>query len=72
MEMNIKQITDYIDTHLAKATKYPSDAKTFMHQAFGALEFYLLGNPEDFNLLEQMWSNTYKPQFEKIIYNKEA
>lgn len=70
--MNIKQILNYIDTRIAKAAIYPSDAKTFMNQAFGALDFYLLNNPNDFNQLEQMWNNTYKPQFEKIIYNQEA
>ena len=41
--------------------------ETWIHQAFGAVQFYIIQNPEDFEEVEIMW-NKYKPHFERHIW----
>jgi hypothetical protein len=47
-------------------------AHNFEHQAYGAVEFFLLSNyqthPDLTKKMEELWSDTYRPQFENLIW----
>lgn len=43
----------------------------WMHQAFGAVQFYAtISELRDFDALEHMWNNIYKPAFERCIWGQ--
>lgn len=55
---------------LRMAKQTPSEAKIFMHQAFGAVSFYLIGRPdEETNEIAIMWEN-YIEKFVDIMLGK--
>ena len=41
----------------------------FMHQAFGALQYYLFVWPDEEEEVSALW-DIYKPQFEEVIYGE--
>lgn len=41
----------------------------FMHQAFGALQYYLFVWPDEEEEVSALW-DIYKPQFEEAIYGE--
>ena len=67
----MEKLLQYIETHLKWAAQTPESAKTFFHQAFGAVQFYIIEHnlyDEEFTALETKWNTTYKPAFEAIMY----
>ena len=45
------------------------DRMKYLHQAFGAVEFYsaITHSTEEWSQIEQMW-DYYKPKFEELVY----
>lgn len=41
--------------------------QVFMHQAFGAVQYYLFVWPDEEDEASALW-DIYKPQFEELIY----
>ena len=67
----MEKLLQYIENHLKWASQTPESAKVFFHQAFGAVQFYIIEHnlyDEEFTALETKWNTTYKPAFEAIMY----
>ena len=44
-----------------------ANPQTFMHQAFGGVQYYLFVWADEQEEVEELWDK-YKPQFEELIY----
>ena len=44
-----------------------ANPQTFIHQAFGAVQYYLFVWPDEEDEVSALW-DVYKPQFEELIY----
>lgn len=67
----MEQLLNYIGNLLAWASQTPNHATAFFHQAFGAVQFYMIEHDlrgNQYTELETRWNTTYKPAFEAIIY----
>jgi hypothetical protein len=65
------KLLNHIETLLKWANQTPDHAKTFLHQAFGALQFYIIEHglsASEYVDLETKWNTTYRPAFEAIMY----
>lgn len=52
---------------LADCVRATRNREIWINQAFGAVQFYINQNPDDYEDVEKMWSR-YKPQFELHIW----
>lgn len=69
----MEKLINFIEMQLRWAKQTPESAKVFFHNAFGALQFYIIEHSlhnEDYAELETLWNETYRPQFEKIVYGE--
>jgi hypothetical protein len=68
--MTREQLLQYIESRINYATNYnngPDTQKNYFAQAFGALDFYLMVHPKEYNELSIIWE-TYRQRFNHIIY----
>lgn len=63
----MEKLKTMVEIHLSYAKKFPEHARSYFDQAFGACQYYIFANPSTQMLVENLW-NTYKPQFEAIVY----
>ena len=71
----MEKLIDFIEMQLNWAKQTPNTADAFFHNAFGALQFYIIEhnlNNEDYAELEKVWNETYRPQFENLVYGGEV
>ena len=67
----MEKLTNHINTLLKWARETPENATVFFHQAFGALQFYIVEHSLDgdaYTELETLWNETYRPAFEFVMY----
>lgn len=67
----MEKLINFIEMQLNWAKQTPNSANAFFHNAFGALQFYIIEhnlNNEDYAELEKVWNETYRPQFEELVY----
>lgn len=67
----MEKLINHISTLLNWAKETPSHAIAFFHQAFGAVQFYMIDHDlrgNQYAELETLWNETYRPQFEALIY----
>lgn len=61
------ELTFYLDYCLRAAQEPTNDAKTFMDQAFGAVQYQAYLDIDSTPELVDLWCE-YKPQFEKAVW----
>lgn len=67
----MEKLIDFINQQLKWAKDTPQYAEAFFHNAFGALQFYIVANDlrgTEYAELESQWNETYRPQFEALVY----
>jgi hypothetical protein len=67
----MEKLINYIEMQLKWAKETPQFANNFFHNAFGGLQFYIIEhnlNNADYAELETLWNETYRPQFETLVY----
>ena len=67
----MEKLINFIEMQLKWAKETPENANSFFHNAFGALQFYIVEhslNDTDYAELESKWNHKYRPLFEGIIY----
>lgn len=64
------KLKQHIEWLLAQCRK--DSKELWMHQAFGAVQFYamIIESREAYEELEAMWNNIYKPAFESCIWGQ--
>lgn len=68
----MERLIVYIENLLKWSKQTPSSAQNFFHQAFGAVQFYIVEHDissDEFKELEAKWNDVYRPQFEEVMYN---
>ena len=71
----MEKLIYFIEMQLNWAKQTPNSANAFFHNAFGGLQFYIIEhslNNEDYAELEKVWNETYRPQFEELVYGGEV
>ena len=71
----MEKLIYFIEMQLNWAKQTPNTANAFFHNAFGGLQFYIIEHNlknEDYAELEKLWNETYRPQFEELVYGGEA
>ena len=66
MNANKDHIINFIKTRLRWAKERPEDVMPYLHQAFGAICFYIDNLDEYDNEWEEIWE-TYRHEFEKLF-----
>lgn len=67
----MEKLIQFIETQLKWAKLETETANSNFHSAFGALQFYILEHSlsgDEYVELETLWNETYRPQFEAIVY----
>ena len=67
----MEKLINFIEMQLKWAKQTPESADNFFHNAFGAVQFYIIEHnlyDEEYTALETKWNETYRPQFEEIVY----
>ena len=65
------KLINYIEMQLKWAKLETETANSNFHNAFGALQFYIFEHSltgKEYSELETLWNETYRPQFEAIVY----
>ena len=57
-----------LDIKIKYAKSHPEHAKQYFEQAFGMVEYHTYLFPNDFDKVEKLWNEVYRPQFEKIVF----
>lgn len=61
----METLEEFVKYCLSQANRaYP---QLFVHQAYGAVQYYLFVCPDDEDKVYAMW-DAYHPQFQKLIY----
>lgn len=71
----MEKLIQFIEMQLKWAKLETETANHNFHNAFGALQFYILEHSlsdNEYAELETLWNETYRPQFEAIVYWGEA
>ena len=71
----MEKLINFIEMQLNWAKQTPNTADAFFHNAFGALQFYIIEHnlsSAEFAELETLWNTTYRPQFEELVYGGEV
>ena len=71
----MEKLINFIEMQLNWAKQTPNSADAFFHNAYGALQFYIIEHnlhSEDYAELEKVWNETYRPQFEELVYGGEV
>lgn len=58
----------FLDRYIRYASQFGWDPQRAMDQAFGGLQLFIELNPELEVDICELWYNTYKPQFENMLY----
>ena len=61
----MEKLQQFVMSCLRDCAKNPKEL--WIHQAFGAIQYYILENPDDYEAVSQMWENI-KPHFERNIW----
>ena len=61
-----EQVISFIEQRLAWATERPEDTIRYLHQAFGAVCFYIENLGEYSNEWDSLW-DTYRHKFEELL-----
>ena len=61
-----EQVIKFIEQRLAWATERPEDTIGYLHQAFGAVCFYIENLGEYSNEWDSLW-DTYRHKFEELL-----
>lgn len=67
----MNKLINFINQQLTWAIQTPDHANAFFHNAFGALQFYMIEHDlrgNEYAELETLWNETYKPAFEFVMY----
>ena len=66
----LKELIDFLDLRyrMAKQVGDLNSCNNFYHQAFGALDYFHTTHPELRAKVEALWNNTYRPMFERLIW----
>ena len=67
----MEKLTDMLDYYVRACRRNAHDrhlCERFFDQAYGATEMYSLLNPEEENMVADMWVTTYRPQFEAFVF----
>ena len=67
----MNELINHINNLLTWAKQTPDHATAFFHQAFGAVQFYMIEHDlrgTEYAELETLWNETYKPAFEFVMY----
>ena len=71
----MEKLINFINQQLLWAKQTPVNAIVFFHNAFGALQFYMIEHDlrgTQYAELETLWNETYRPQFEALSYGGDA
>ena len=63
----MEKLREFVMSCLRDCTKATSHKEIWMHQAFGAVQFYISEHPEEYDEVADMWSKL-KPHFEHKIW----
>ncbi len=55
-----------------KATADRTSRKNAYDRAFGATQYHIMLNLTEFAEVETLWNETYRPQFEELVYGGEV
>jgi hypothetical protein len=61
-----EQVIRFIEQRLAWATERPEDTMAYLHQAFGAISFYIENLGEYSDEWNSLWE-TYRHKFEELL-----
>ena len=64
---NMEKLRGFIMSCLHGCTNSTYNRESWMHQAFGAVQFYVFEHPEEYEEVAGMWSEL-KPHFERKIW----
>ena len=64
----MEKLKSFVMSCLRDCTKATNNKEIWMHQAFGAVQFYIIENPDDYAEVAQMWEEM-KPHFERQIWH---
>lgn len=71
----MEKLISFIEMQLKWAKSETETANSNFHNAFGALQFYILEHSlsnDEYAELETLWNETYRPQFEALISGGDA
>lgn len=60
-------LENFVRHCLADCIRTNYNREIWINQAFGAVQFYIIQNPDEYEDVDKMWSK-YKPQFEYHIW----
>ena len=61
------KLQEFVMTCLRRCAKAEKNKEIWMHQAFGAVQFYIEEHPEEYEAVAKMW-DTLRPHFETHIW----
>ena len=63
-------LIQFIETCLrdCKATTDHTSRKNAFDRAFGAIQYHIMLDLTDFQQVETLWNETYRPQFEELVW----
>ena len=63
----MEKLQQFIMSCLRLCAQKQNNKEIWIHQAFGAVQFYIIEHPEEYEAVAAMWSSI-KPQFERNIW----
>lgn len=60
----------HIEYCLRACARATDHKEVWLHQAFGATQYYIIIRPEDEEEVVRHWNERDKPAFERLIYGK--
>ena len=63
----MEKLQQFVMSCLRSCAKHELNREIWIHQAFGAIQYYIIENPDDYEEVSQMWENI-KPHFERNIW----
>ena len=63
----MEKLKGFVMSCLHDCANYTERKEIWIHQAFGAIQFYVLEHPEEYEEVADMWSRL-KPRFEHEIW----
>lgn len=54
--------------HNCEITSDRISRKNAYDRAFGAVQYHIMLNPTEFAEVEALWCETYRPQFEELVW----
>ena len=63
----MEKLCQFVTGCLRLCAKSETNREIWIHQAFGAVQFYIVEHPEECEEVAAMW-NKFKPHFERNIW----